>query len=95
MIDSRVVEIMVDNVEIPYDMLQQDIIKDFYTISFLLAEKLPDSTPFDLAHWDIVDFNEDTIVIHSNEKEWLIKFENVYSYDEKVCIDFRFYVIRE
>ena len=95
MIDSRVIEVMKGHEEISFDLLTQDIKKDFYIITYYLAEKLPDNTPFDLGKWDITDFNENTIVVQSNEKEWTIVLDEVYSYDNKIGIEYRFFVIRE
>ena len=95
MIDSRVMEVMKGHIEIPYTDLTQDIKKDFYIITYFLAEKLPDNTPFDLGKWEITDFNEDTIVVLSNGREWTIVLDNVYAYDNKIGIEYRFFVIRE
>jgi len=95
MIDSRVIEVMKGHIEIPYSNLTQDIKKDFYIITYFLAEKLPDNTPFDLGKWEITDFNEDTIVIFSNGREWTIVLDNVYAYDNKIGVEYRFFVIRE
>lgn len=95
MIDSRFVEVMSGSEEIPFTNLTQDIKKDFYIITYFLAEQLPENTPFDLGKWKIVDFNEDTIVIHSNGREWTIVLDNVFAYDNKIGIEYRFFVIRE
>ena len=94
-LDARVIEVMKGHEIIPYDVLTQDIKKDFYIITYYLAEKLPDNTPFDLGNWTITDFNEDTIVVHSNDKEWTIVLDEVYSYDNNIGIQYRFFVIRE
>ena len=95
MIDSRVMEVMKGNEEIPYSVLTKDIKKDFYIIVYFLAEKLPDSVPFNLSKWEIEEFSEDTIVVKSNNREWVISLDNIYSYDEKIVIDYRFFTIRE
>lgn len=95
MIRPEVMEVMKGKEEIPYSNLTQDIKKDFFIISYYLAEKLPDNTPFDLGKWEIKDFNEDTIVLFSNKREWVIQLDNVYSYDEKIVIEYRFFTIRE
>ena len=95
MIDSRVMEVMKGNEEIPYSVLTKDIKKDFYIIVYYLAEKLPDNVPFNLSKWEIEEFSEDTIVVKSNKREWVISLDNVYSYDEKIVIDYRFFTIRE
>lgn len=94
-LDSRVMEVMKGNIEIPYSNLTKDIKKDFYIITYFLAEKLPDNVPFDLGKWEIEDFNADTIVVMSNKRRWVIQLDNVYSYDEKIAIEYRFFTIRE
>jgi hypothetical protein len=95
MIDERVMEVMVGTEEIPYDLLTQEIKDDFHIITFMLAEKLPSSVPFDLGKWEITEYAGDQIIVYSNERLWYIKLDMVYSYDEKLVIDYRFYVIRE
>ena len=88
-------EVMKGNEEIPFEYLTKDIKKDYYIITYYLAEKLPTSVPFDLKKWEILEFNEDTITIHSNNRGWIVRLNNVYSYDEKIVIDYTFYTIRE
>ena len=95
MIRHEVMEVMRGHEEIPIDNLTQDIKKDFHIITYYLAEKLPDNVPFDLSKWEIREFNEDTIVVYSNEREWTIVMDNLYSYDNKIGIEYRFFTIRE
>lgn len=95
MIRPEVIEVMKGHDELSFDLLTQDIKKDFHIITYYLAEKLPDNVPFNLKKWNIEEFNEDTIVINSNDREWLIKIDNLYSYDEKIGIEYRFFTIRE
>lgn len=95
MIRPEVMEVMKGHDEIPFENLTQDIIKDFNIITYYLAEKLPKNTPFDLGKFDIVEFNENMIVVQSNDIEWLIKLENIYNYDNKLGLEYIFYTIRE
>ena len=95
MIRPEVMEVMKGHEEIPFEVLTKDIKKDFYIISYYLAEKLPDNVPFDLGKWEIKEFSADTIVLLSNKREWVIQLDNVYSYDEKIGIEYRFFTIRE
>ena len=95
MIRPEVMEVMKGHEEIPFELLTQDIKKDFYIISYYLAEKLPDNVPFNLGKWEIKEFSADTIVLLSNKREWIIQLDNVYSYDEKIAIEYRFLTIRE
>ena len=95
MIDSRVMEVMSGSEVIPFKVLTKDIKKDFYIIVFYLAEKLPDNIPFDLGKFEIVEYNETTIVVNSNKKEWTIVLDNIYTYDDNLGIEYRFFTIRE
>ena len=94
-IDSRFVQLMKGTEEIDYDLLTQDIQKDFKIIVYYLAEKLPTNVPFDLGKWEILEFSEDTILIESNDKLWSISLDQVYSYDRKIVVEYRFFTIRE
>ena len=91
MIEHRIIEVNKGHEEIPFTYLK----KDFYIIAYYLAEKLPDSVPFDLSNWEIIEYSEDLIVLLSNDKEWSIKLHQIYTYDEKLCIEYTFYVVRE
>lgn len=95
MILPNVMEVMKGNEQIPFKALTKDIKKDYHIIAYYLAEKLPDNVHFNLKKWSIVEFNETSIVINSNDREWVIKFENIYTYDEMMAIDYIFYTIRE
>jgi len=95
MILPNVMEVMKGNEQIPFNALTQNIKKDYYIITYYLAEKLPDNVHFNLKKWDIIEYNENSIVVNSNDREWVIKFDNIYTYDEKLCIDYTFYTIRE
>lgn len=95
MIRPEVMEVMKGHEELPFELLTKDIKKDFHIITYYLAEKLPDNVPFNLKDWQIKEFNENMIVIYSNDREWLIKIDNLYSYDEKIGIEYIFYTIRE
>ena len=95
MIRPEVMEVMKGEEQIPFKALTKDIEKDFYIISYYLAEKLPDSVPFNLKDWKIVEYNEDTIVLNSNKREWIIRIMNLYSYDEILTINYIFYTIRQ
>tara|TARA_R110000822_G_scaffold270014_1_gene393052 strand:+ start:307 stop:594 length:288 start_codon:yes stop_codon:yes gene_type:complete len=95
MIEHRIIEVNKGHEEIPFTYLTQDLKKDFYIIAYYLAEKLPDSVPFDLSNWEIIEYSEDLIVLLSNDKEWSIKLHQIYTYDEKLCIEYTFYVVRE
>jgi len=94
-IDSRIMEVDKGIEEFQYDLLTKDIKKDFHIITYYLAEKLPDNVLFDLKDWKILEFNENTILIESNDRKWYIKIHNIYSYDDKLCIEYTFYTIRE
>ena len=95
MIRPEVMEVMKGHEEIPFEVLTQDIKKDFYIITYYLAEKLPENIPFNLGKFEIKEFNENMIVVNSNEREWLIQLENIYTYDEKLGLEYRFFTIRE
>lgn len=95
MILPNVMEVMKGHEEIPFKALTQDIKKDFYIITYYLAEKLPDNVHFNLARWEILEYNENSIVVSSNGREWIIKLENIYTYDNKLGIEYVFYTIRE
>ena len=95
MIDNRVIEVHSGHHEIPFSSLTKEIKEDYTIITYYLAEQLPENTPFDLSSFEIIEYSENLIVVLSNEKEWLIRLDNIYTYDEKLGIEYRFYVIRE
>lgn len=95
MIENRAIEIMEGHIRIPYADLTQNYIDDFHIIVYYLAEQLPEGTPFDLGKWNITDFDEKTIEVYSNERNWIISLDNVYTMEEKIGVEYRFLIVNE
>lgn len=95
MIEDRVIEIMEGHIRIPYMDLTQNYIDDFHIIVYYLAEQLPEGTPFDLGKWNITDFDDTTIELYSNERNWIIILDNVYTMEEKIGVEYRFLIVNE
>ena len=92
MIEDKFIEIMEGHIRIPYRALTENYVDDFHIIVYYLAEQLPDGTPFDLGKWKITDFNETTIEVYSNERDWIILLDNVYSMENKIGVEYRFLI---
>jgi len=95
MIEDRAIEIMEGHIRIPYDVLTKNYVDDFHIIVYYLAEQLPEGTPFDLGKWNITYFDDKTIELESNERNWIINLDNVYTIEEKIGVEYRFLIVNE
>jgi hypothetical protein len=92
MIDNKILELKKGTLQINFELLTRDFFKDLRIITYLVGEQLDKSIPFNLKRFDITNFNETTILIKSKGHNYIIALNNIYTYDNKMGVEYTFYV---
>ena len=95
MIDIRYIELKKGNMSIPFHKFTTDFQQDVHILIKEAASTLDKSVPFDSKRYKISQYNEETIVITSKKKKYLLQLDNIYTYDAIMGIDYRFFLFKD
>ena len=92
-IDSRLIELDSGWISLPMENLTKDYEKDIKVVSYYIVEKLPKSSKFNLKNWEIDQYNEERVLLRSDDRPYLILIHNITNSDGIMDIEYTTYLI--
>tara|TARA_R110001606_G_scaffold136060_1_gene273430 strand:- start:1562 stop:1855 length:294 start_codon:yes stop_codon:yes gene_type:complete len=94
-IDSRLIELEGGILSLPMENLTKDYEKDIKVVSYYIVERLPKTSKFNLKNWEIDQYNEERVLLRSDNRPYLILIHNIVTSDGIMDIEYTTYLINE
>lgn len=94
-IDSRLIELEDGILSLPMENLTKEYEKDIKVVSYYIVERLPKSSKFNLKNWEIDQYNEERVLLRSDNRPYLILIHNIITSDGIMDIEYTTYLINE
>ena len=94
-IDSRLIELEGGILSLPMENLTKEYEKDIKVVSYYIVERLPKSSKFNLKNWEIDQYNEERVLLRSDNRPYLILIHNIVTSDGIMDIEYTTYLINE
>ena len=94
-IDSRLIELEGGILSLPMENLTKEYEKDIKVVSYYIVERLPKTSKFNLKNWEIDQYNEERVLLRSDNRPYLILIHNIDTSDGLMDIEYTTYLINE